>query len=114
MNDPAKVPWSVWTARVRYEDSPETKNRPVVILKNDDSACTCMVLAVTSKSKDERHGYKLKNTECVKLKKDSTVKLGYFELTHSEMIEFLGCLDPVDIFYLQCSLQAGRYGSKFL
>lgn len=73
-----------------------------------------MVLAVTSKSKDERYGYKLKNTACVKLKKESTVRFGYFELRHCDLIDFLGNLDPVDIFCLQSALLAGRYGSKFL
>ncbi|MDR1404856.1 MAG: type II toxin-antitoxin system PemK/MazF family toxin [Candidatus Methanoplasma sp.] len=114
MSNLSKVPWSVWTARVKFEDSPEVKNRPVVVLKNDDNLCICSVLPITSKHKDKCDGYLISNLECVNLRKVSTVKLQYFEIEHDKLIKFLGMLDPADIYNLKISLQSGCYGSNFL
>jgi len=111
MNEP--VPWSVWIARVLFEEGNTFKNRPVIILNNNTVLCMCDVLAVTSKPKSNRHVYRIKNTECIKLTKESYVKLSAIELKHDDLCEFLGMLDKRDRMGLISSMQAGCYGSMF-
>ena len=103
----------MWIARVMFAEGHGFKDRPVVILNDDTALCVCDVLAVTSKPKDSRYVYKLKNTECIKLNRESYVKLTAIEVTHDDLREFLGMLDKRDQMGLMSSMQAGRYGSRF-
>jgi hypothetical protein len=94
-----KKEWTVWIATVEHADGTGMKDRPVIVL--NDRAVLCVCLAVTSKQKNIRYGYKLKNTRCVNLLKESWVRFGYIELTSDRFKQELGTLDEEDIIGIQ-------------
>lgn len=66
-----------------------------------DGAALCVCLAITSKQKNVRYGYRLNNIGCVNLTKESWVKFGYIELTPKRFKHKLGVLDDEDIVGIQ-------------
>ncbi|MCL2142769.1 MAG: type II toxin-antitoxin system PemK/MazF family toxin [Methanomassiliicoccaceae archaeon] len=112
MTDRKKEEWSVWTARVEYADGTGMKDRPVIVL--NDRIVLCVCLAVTSKQKNIRYGYKLKNTKCAGLIKESWVRFGYIELTPDRFRRKLGMLDEEDIVGLRGWMASYSYGSYIL
>jgi hypothetical protein len=40
-------PWEVWAADVKFEDSPEVKRRPVLILENKQIYAVCLKMTGT-------------------------------------------------------------------
>lgn len=95
--------WSIWDARVYFEDDPEkSKIRPVVVLGED--TYYCMSLSVTSKSKDRFYAYKLVDWEKAGLDRESYVKLEQFEIDQNDFTSFIGNLQNIDIVGLQDAL----------
>jgi len=103
-----KEAWSVWTAHVEYADGTGSKERPVIVLNDRIVLCVCM--AVTSKQKNIRYGYKLKNTKVLGLTKESWVRFGYIELTPDRFRRRLGMLDDEDIIGIQGWMNSYLYG----
>ena len=103
-----KEAWSVWTAHVEYADGTGSKERPVIVLNDRIVLCVCM--AVTSKQKNIRYGYKLKNTKVLNLAKESWVRFGYIELTPDRFRRRLGTLDDEDIIGIQGWMNSYLYG----
>ena len=108
MIDSEKETWSVWLAGVEYADGSGIKDRPVVVLSDRTVLCVC--LAVTSKRKNIRYGYKLKNIKCVNLAKESWVKFGYVELAPDRFRCMLGMLDHEDIIGIQAWMSSYMFG----
>ena len=99
MTDPVKDPWSVWIAQVKFSDDTGIKNRPVIVLKDNIVVCICM--EVTSQTKDQRHGYKIKNTKFANLNKESWVKFEQIEIDPDKFCRMIGMLNVEDIIGLK-------------
>lgn len=94
-------PWEVWYARVRYEDAPAVKMRPVVVT----SAGTVWVLAlkVTSHAPRREWGeYALREWAYAGLTKPSTVRISkQLRLEERDMARRIGELHVWDIMNIQ-------------
>lgn len=106
MNNPDK--WEVWSASVKFEESIERKQRPVVIIK--PGTAVCISLKVTSHPPRENciGEYPLKKWKEAGLYKPSTVRVSkVIELTSNDFAGKIGRLHPIDILALQNILELG-------
>lgn len=101
-------PWEVWFAAVRFEDSPQIKNRPVVVTSSGD--IYVMALKVTSHIPRNVWGeYALQYWQTAGLSKPSTVRVGKrLRLQQSDMIHRIGKLHPMDILNIQRIIAGNR------
>ena len=101
-------PWEVWFAAVRFEDSPQIKNRPVVVTSS--GAIYVMALKVTSHvPRNERGEYALQHWQAAGLNKPSTVRIGKrLRLQQSDMVHRIGKLHPLDILNIQRIIAGNR------
>lgn len=101
-------PWEVWFAAVRFEDSPQIKNRPVVVTSS--GAIYVMALKVTSHvSRNEWGEYALQHWQAAGLNKPSTVRIGKrLRLQQSDMVHRIGKLHPLDILNIQRIIAGNR------
>lgn len=91
--------WDIYFANVPFEDVPQSKPRPVIIL--DDSVVIIDCLKMTSQP--PRPGeYVLQYWKEAGLKKPTTVRLSKrLALQPSAFIRRLGSLHPIDIIEIQ-------------
>lgn len=91
--------WDVYLANVPFEDTAESKIRPIVIL--DDSAVVIDCLKMTSKS--PRLGeYVLQKWSEAGLKKETAVRISKrLSLNSATLIKKLGSLQAIDIIEIQ-------------
>jgi len=108
MSDTIKEKWSVWTARVRFEDGKGGKERPVIVY--DDRIILCICMGVTTKEKDPRHGYKLKHWRYAGLTRESWVRFEYLEVEPGDFKKELGMLHPEDINGIDLWMKKLIYG----
>lgn len=101
-------PWEVWFAAVRFEDSPQIKNRPVVVTSSE--AVCVMALKVTSHvPRNEWGEYALQHWQAAGLNKPSTVRIGKrLRLQQSDMVHRIGKLHPLDILNIQRIIAGNR------
>lgn len=101
-------PWEVWFAAVRVEDSPQIKNRPVVVTSS--GAIYVMALKVTSHvPRNEWGEYALQHWQAAGLNKPSTVRIGKrLRLQQSDMVHRIGKLHPLDILNIQRIIAGNR------
>ena len=100
--------WEVWLAAVRFEDSTEVKNRPVVVTSSGD--VFVLALKVTSHDPRSQWGeYALQYWKAAGLQKPSTVRIGKrLRLQHGDMIHKIGRLHPLDIVNIQRIIAGNR------
>ena len=101
-------PWEVWFAAVRFEDSPQIKNQPVVVTSS--GAIYVMALKVTSHvPRNEWGEYALQHWQAAGLNKPSTVRIGKrLRLQQSDMVHRIGKLHPLDILNIQRIIAGNR------
>ena len=101
-------PWEVWFAAVRFEDSPQIKNRPVVVTSS--GAIYVMALKVTSHvPRNEWGEYALQHWQAAGLNKPSMVRIGKrLRLQQSDMVHRIGKLHPLDILNIQRIIAGNR------
>ena len=89
--------WSVWTARVYFEDQPEVfKVRPVVIYGN--RAFICTALKVTSREKNDRFHIAIRQWAAAGLDKPSWIDISkVIQMPEDQLIAQIGTLDTEDI-----------------
>lgn len=88
-------PWEVWLAKVRFEDSDETKNRPVLIIVVDSKYYR---VKMTGTSPRDFFEVEVSQWKAAGLRKDTTIRTNKIsELRESDLIHKLGDLHPVDI-----------------
>lgn len=95
-------PWEVWVAAVKFEDSDEIKNRPVVI--TDTGTAVLLALKVTTHSPRQQFEgeYPLVRWCAAGLKKPSTVRMGaILKLEQRDLLYMIGRLHPVDILEIR-------------
>lgn len=92
-----KENWTVWTAKVAFEDDPSiSKVRPVVVI--DGNAFVCTALKVTSQRKNDRYHVELVQWRAAGLDKPSWVEVGKtVQLNENSFGEMIGRLDHEDI-----------------
>lgn len=94
-------PWEVWLAAVQFEDSPEVKNRPVVITSTGD--VFVLALKVTSHPPRNAWGeYALTHWQAAGLRNASTVRISkLLHLRPSDLVHKIGTLDIIDILAIR-------------
>ena len=89
-------PWDVWWAYVQFEDSPEIKRRPVVVLQTG----AVIVIALKVTSHEERNIYgdtDITYWKSAGLSKPSTVRAAYrLDLEYSAFDKKIGELHALD------------------
>ena len=91
--------WDIYFAHVPFEDLPESKPRPVIVL--DDLTVAVVCLKMTSHS--PRLGeYSLKRWRDAGLMKPTTVRISKrLSLGRKQFIKRLGSLHPIDIIEIE-------------
>ena len=97
---------------VWHEDG-TSKIRPVTIVSDNEGECECLVLRITSQVKSKRNAYEIKCWKEIGLKKRSMIILEQATIKYDDFGEYIGMLDPLDIYGLTESLRHGSYGSIF-
>lgn len=100
MNKPDK--WEIWSASVKFEESTERKQRPVVIIE-PNIAIYLSLKVTTHEPRDNFIGeYQLQKWKEAGLNKPSTVRASkIIELVGSDFTYKIGRLHPLDILELQ-------------
>ena len=93
--------WEIYWAKVRFEDSPEVKTRPVVIINANIVAIVC--LKITSQNRgDEPPEYSIREWQKAGLPKESYIRHDkYIRLQREDLVEKIGRLDEKDQLILQ-------------
>lgn len=94
--------WEVWWAIVKFEDSDETEQRPIIVL--DNTTAYIVSLKVTSHAPRRKMvgEYEIVRWQEAGLTKPSTVKtLTPSNLTNADFRSKIGELDVIDIFGIQ-------------
>lgn len=101
-------PWEVWLAAVRFEDSSQVKNRPVIVTSSGD--IYVLALKVTSHAPRSDWGeYALRYWQYASLDKPSTVRIGKcLRLQKSDMVHRIGALHPLDVMSIQSIIAGSR------
>lgn len=91
--------WEVWTAIVKFEDSPEFKKRPVLILEDKTVYAVCLKMTSAPPRVGE---YVLKDWSVVGLKKPTTVRVSkILHLQEKDLMYKIGELSARDISNIQ-------------
>lgn len=100
MNKPEK--WEVWLAEVRFEDSPEKKKRPVVIVAPNIAYYLSLKVTTHPPRPQYQGEYALQMWQEAGLARPSTVRSSkLLELRDSDFCQKVGRLHPVDILRLR-------------
>lgn len=91
--------WDVYLANVPFEDLPESKKRPVIILGDSVVAVDCLKM---TGHPPRRREYQLKRWQEAGLMKPTTVRVSKrLCLSPDAFLKKLGSLHPIDILELQ-------------
>jgi hypothetical protein len=93
-------PWEIWLANYRFDDSPEVKKRPVLILDVRETPDSAEVLCVkmTGQPPRDRHEYTLTQWRDAGLNKETTIRTEHMKvLLSTDFIHKLGDMRPGDI-----------------
>lgn len=94
-------PWEIWLAAVRFEDTNEVKQRPVVVVGS--TVVIVFALKVTSHALRSGWGeYPLAHWQAAGLRYPSTVRIGKpLQIDHCDMVHRLGKLHNADVIEIQ-------------
>jgi hypothetical protein len=104
--------WEIWLATVMFDDSPQVKNRPVLIVPTDGQRFICLKLTKTP----PRDFYEIRvvNWKDAGLAEETTIRTGkILQLQPDSFIRKLGDLhaeDVVNIKHKLLRLQSSVYG----
>ena len=93
------TPWDIYIANVPFEDIPQSKPRPVIILEDSVLAVDCLKMT----SKPPRRGeYALQKWHEAGLLKPTTVRISKrLLLNHNALLRRIGAVHPIDILEIQ-------------
>ena len=93
------TPWDIYIANVPFEDVPQSKLRPVIILKDFVLTADCLKMT----SKPPRAGeYALQKWHEAGLLKPTTVRISKrLLLNHNALLRRIGAVHPIDILEIQ-------------
>lgn len=98
--------WHIWMATVRYEDSSESKERPVLIMNNAVYMISAFKMTGTDRG-DEFPEHRIRNWKGAGLTKETSVRLDKrLRLDKSALKVYVGKLCPEDIFLIQNKLSS--------
>lgn len=88
--------FEIWMARVAFEDSPEVKQRPVLIW--NDVAFAIVAYKMTSVDRgDNKEEYRIRNWEKAGLTCPTSIRINkVLRLTPEDLIKKIGTLDEQD------------------
>lgn len=90
--------WELWTANIKYEDTEEIKQRPVLVVEKDGNIYAFCAKVTSHAERDEDGEYSIKFWQEAKLQKPSTVRLSQlYHLNEDDLIYYIGHLQQADI-----------------
>lgn len=96
--------WHIWMAKVKYEDSDEEKERPVLIMNNTAYMLSAFKMTGTDRG-DEFPEHRIRNWQGAGLKKATSVRLDkQLKLDKTVLTTYVGKLCIEDIFLIQNKL----------
>ena len=96
--------WEMWWADVKFDDSDDSKRRPVLVL-NSENAFFIETAKVTTHEPRDIFDYQIKNLESCGLNKDSTIRLNKkITIEREKMIAKSGKLSKQDIVFVKLIL----------
>lgn len=96
--------WDIWRATVKFEDSNECKERPVLVY--NETAYVVISFKMTSADRgDNQKEYKIKEWQKAGLDKPTSVRLEkVIKLEEGDFVKRIGRLSPADIMQLELRL----------
>lgn len=95
--------WDIWWAIVKFEDSNDCKERPVLIY-NDAVYVISFKMTSTDRG-DGQNEYKIKEWHRAGLEKPTSVRIGkVLKLEEKDLLRKIGRLSPADIMQLELKL----------
>lgn len=95
--------WEIWLAYVKYEDRPEIKKRPVLIVPLEAGAF--LMAKMTTAEPRDSYEHKIKEWKAAGLITETTIRTSKFlKLEDNDMHLKLGNLHPVDVTAFQTKL----------
>lgn len=92
--------YEIWYANVRYEDSDEVKERPILIWNDQAYLVVSYKLTGTDRG-DNNKEYRIKYWKEAGLAKPTSIRIEkILQLTHADIRTKIGVLDPRDQFAL--------------
>lgn len=98
--------WDVWLALVKFEDKPDVKKRPVVVV--DQNIAYYISLKITTHEPRPTYAqeYKIERWKEAQLNHPSTIRASkILELEEKDFVHKIGRLHPVDIMAVQKILE---------
>ena len=96
--------WHIWMAKVKFEDSEEVKERPVLIMNNAAYLISAFKMTGTDRG-DSFPEHRIRNWQAAGLTKETSVRLDkLLRLDKSALTTYVGKLDVGDIFLIQNKL----------
>ena len=96
--------WDIWRARIKYEDSDESKERPVLIMNNSVYMISAFKMTGTDRG-DNFPEHRIKKWKEAGLDKETSVRLDKaLRLDKSVLISRIGHLAVEDIFQIEQKL----------
>lgn len=96
--------WDIWRARVRYEDSDESKERPVLIMNSNLYMISAFKMTGTNRG-DSFPEHRIKKWKEAGLDKETSVRLDKaLRLDKSVLVSRIGRLAVEDIFQIEQKL----------
>lgn len=96
--------WDIWMARVKFEDSDESKERPVLIMNNTAYMLFGFKMTGTDRG-DHFPEHRIKQWEKAGLTKETSVRLDKaLRLDPSTLTSYVGRLEIEDIFQIEQKL----------
>lgn len=96
--------WHIWMANVKFEDSDEVKERPVLIMNNAVYAISAFKMTGTNRG-DKFPEHRIRNCQAAGLTKETSVRLDkLLRLDKSVLTTYVGKLGFEDRFLIESKL----------
>ena len=96
--------WEIWWADVKFDDSDDSKRRPVLVLNSENTFFIKTDKKTTHEPRDI-FDYQIKNLDSCGLNKDSTIRLNKkITIEREKMIAKSGKLSKQDIVFVKLIL----------
>lgn len=96
--------WHIWMASVKFEESNETKERPILIMNNSAYMISAFKMTGTNRG-DNFPEHRIRDWKAAGLKKETSVRLDkLLRLDESVLTTYVGKLALQDVFLIQSKL----------
>lgn len=98
--------WEIWLASVKFEDKPDIKKRPVLVVAPDMAYFISLKITTHEPRDTHSNEYKIERWKEARLNYPSTIRASQIlKLEERDFIHKIGQLHPVDIMAVQKILE---------